>query len=224
MRLVVDHLTKKLGSAEVLSDISLSVGPGEVLGLAGVNGSGKTMLMRAILGLIKPTQGDVLIDGKRLGTELPFPPSVGFLIEAPAFINGRTGFDNLALLARLRGCLNDGAIAQLLNDVGLDPTDRRPFKKYSLGMKQRLGIAAAIMGEPDLIVLDEPTNALDTSGVRMVQDMVEREKDRGAAIVLASHDGAVLSRLSDSVLHLAEGHIDAGYVDASGTDEVNHER
>ena len=220
MRLVVDHLTKKLGSTEVLTDISLSVGSGEVLGLAGVNGSGKTMLMRAILGLIKPTDGDVLIDDKRLGSELPFPPSVGFLIEAPAFLNGRTGFDNLALLARLRGCSNEGAIAQLLNDVGLDPADRRTFKKYSLGMKQRLGIAAAIMGSPDLIVLDEPTNALDTSGVRMVQDIVEREKARGATIVLASHDGSVLSRLSDNVIHLAEGHIDSEYADAS---EVEHE-
>ncbi|MEF2649162.1 ATP-binding cassette domain-containing protein [Collinsella tanakaei] len=218
MRLIVDHLTKMIGSNEVLTDISFNVGPGEVQGLAGVNGSGKTMLMRAVLGLIAPTAGSVLIDGKKLGSELPFPPSAGFLIEAPAFLNGRTGFDNLALLARPRGCLNEKAIAQLLNDVGLDPADRRTFKKYSLGMKQRLGIAAAIMGSPDLIVLDEPTNALDTSGIDMVQQMVEREKARGATILLASHDAAVLARLSDSVLHLAEGHVDEGMMNG-----VSHE-
>ena len=113
---------------------------------------------------------------------------------------------------------NEKAIAQLLNDVGLDPADRRTFKKYSLGMKQRLGIAAAIMGSPDLIVLDEPTNALDTSGIDMVQQMVEREKARGATILLASHDAAVLARLSDSVLHLAEGHVDEGMMNG-----VSHE-
>ena len=216
MRLIVDHLTKMIGSNEVLTDISFNVGPGEVQGLAGVNGSGKTMLMRAVLGLIAPTAGSVLIDGKKLGSELHSTEASFFSLRRQRFKrpNGLTILHSHAP-SRMLG---EKAIAQLLNDVGLDPTDRRTFKKYSLGMKQRLGIAAAIMGSPDLIVLDEPTNALDTSGIDMVQQMVEREKARGATILLASHDAAVLARLSDSVLHLAEGHVDEGMMNG-----VSHE-
>lgn len=208
MNLIVNHFSKIIGSTEVLHDITLSVNSGMVLGLAGVNGSGKTMLMRAMLGLIAPTEGEVSIDGQRLGIDIQFPPSAGFLLEAPAFLNGRTGMDNLSLLAKLRGCSEQIELAKLLRGVGLNPDDHRTFKKYSLGMKQRLGIAAAVMGSPELIVLDEPTNALDCSGVNIVQKIIERERARGAAIVLASHDEGVLTQLSDKLIHLAEGHID----------------
>lgn len=214
MRLVVDNLSKEISGIEVLSDVSVEVSSGCVLGLAGVNGSGKTMLMRAMLGLISPTRGEVRIDETVVSPGAPYPCSVGFLIEAPAFLKSRTGGENLEILSQLRGTATECGIGDALEFVGLDPADRRPFKKFSLGMKQRLGIAAAILGAPDLVVLDEPTNALDSSGVDMVVRAVQRERERGAAIVLASHDGHVLRQLSDKVVHLAEGHIDTAYHEA----------
>lgn len=208
MKLEVCGVSKRIGSSDVLKDISLRVEGGSVVGLAGVNGSGKTMLMRAMLGLMKPTSGEAKIDGLVLGKDLPFPPSVGFLLEAPAFLDMRTGLANLELLQRIKRQPDEGYLGRLLERVGLDPNDRRRYKSYSLGMKQRLGIAAAVMDAPDLIVLDEPTNALDLSGVQMVFDVVAQEKARGAAVVLASHDVRALETLSDVIYYLAEGHLD----------------
>ena len=216
MKLEVDSLTKKLGANEVLHDISLSVSSGMVLGLSGVNGSGKTMLMRAMLGLIRPTSGCVRIDGKVLGLDLPVPPSVGFLLESPACLDWRTGYDNLRLIAEIKGSVGAQDIRSVLYRVGLDPDDKRRFRKYSLGMKQRLGIAAAVMEHPDLVILDEPTNALDSSGVMMVQEVIASERQRGAAVVMACHDDRILKLLADEVYFLAEGHIDGHEVRGSG--------
>ncbi|MBY4797509.1 ATP-binding cassette domain-containing protein [Collinsella sp. AGMB00827] len=217
MKLEIKELTKHIGSTEGLKDISLTAESGQVVGLAGVNGSGKTMLMRAILGLMRPSSGGVWIDGKLLGIEIQVPPSVGFLLEGPAFLDTRTGLDNLALIAALKGKADREHLRELLHTVGLDPDDHRRYRKYSLGMKQRLGIAAAVMGSPDLIVLDELTNALDTSGVEMVAELVRRERDRGAALVIASHDPRILTTLSDELYHLAEGHLD-GHEVLKGSD------
>ena len=167
MHITISEYTKRIKSVNVLSNINLELESGKVYGFKGVNGSGKTMLMRAVCGLILPTYGKVVIDGKELGKDISFPPSVGLLLENPAFVNGYTGFKNLSMIAALKGKIGDIDIKNALKKVGLDPEDGRTFKKYSLGMKQKLGIACAIMENPELIILDEPTNALDEKGVDM---------------------------------------------------------
>lgn len=207
MTVHVQNVFKTIKGVDVLLDASLDAHPGRVTGFAGVNGSGKTMLMRIIAGLVRPTSGTVSIDGKLLGSEIPFPPSIGMLLENPAFLPGRSGLDNLALLASITGRIDREQAAQVIAYVGLDPHDRRAYKKYSLGMRQRLGIAAAVMEEPDIVMLDEPTNALDPSGVRMVQRLIARERARGATVILSCHDAAVLHGLADEIYLFAEGHI-----------------
>jgi ABC-2 type transport system ATP-binding protein len=204
----VRNVYKTFKGKDVLADVSMTFGPGRVVGLAGPNGSGKTMLMRIVCGLVKPTRGSVEVDGKTVGRELAFPPSLGLLLEGPTFINGYSGFDNLKALAAIRGSLDDAQIRSWIGRVGLDPTDRRHYRRYSLGMKQRLGIAAALMESPDVVMLDEPTNALDSDGVQMVRREVEAARDRGATVVLACHDASVLRDLSNEIWYLAEGHIE----------------
>jgi ABC-2 type transport system ATP-binding protein len=204
----VRNIYKTFKGKDVLADVSMTFGPGRVVGLAGPNGSGKTMLMRIVCGLVKPTRGSVEVDGKTVGRELAFPPSLGLLLEGPTFINGYSGFDNLKALAAIRGSLDDAQIRSWIGRVGLDPADRRHYRRYSLGMKQRLGIAAALMELPDVVMLDEPTNALDSDGVQMVRREVEVARDRGATVVLACHDASVLRDLSNEIWYLAEGHIE----------------
>lgn len=206
----VVNLNKVIRGTQVLTNVSVEVPKGATVGLSGPNGSGKTMLMRVILGLVHPTSGVVRIDGKRLGKDMSFPPSVGFLLEGPAFLSARSGLQNLEILRSVKDVATSDDCVQAIRDVGLDPNDRRPYRKYSLGMKQRLGIAAAVFERPDLLVLDEPTNALDSSGVLMLKSLVRREQQRGATIVLACHDATILRELSDEVYFLAEGHVD-GY-------------
>lgn len=204
----VCNVSKTFRGASVLQDISMSFEGGRVVGLAGPNGSGKTMLMRIVAGLVRPTDGYVEVDGKVVGKELPFPPSLGLLLEGPAFINGYSGFENLESIASIRGILTGEDVRAWLERVGLDPADKRHYRKYSLGMKQRLGIAAALMESPEVVMLDEPTNALDASGVEMVCREVRQARGRGTAVILACHDASVLRGLSDEIWYLAEGHID----------------
>lgn len=208
MRIVIDHVTKTIKGAVILDDVSLTMRGGTVYGLQGVNGSGKTMLMRLIAGLIRPTSGKVTIDGKILGKDLDFPGSMGLLIENPAFLDGHTGLKNLELLAQIKGEIGLPQIKETLREVGLKPEDPRKFKKYSLGMKQRLGIAAALMEKPELILLDEPTNALDDRGVARICALIRRERDRGALIVLACHDASILEGLADEIYKVSEGKIE----------------
>lgn len=205
MKIEITNVTKRIRKALILNDVNLSFEGGKIYGLFGPNGSGKTMLMRLIAGLILPTTGTVTIDGKIMGKDMDFYGSMGVLIETPAFLPGLTGFQNLRLLAQIRQRIDDPAIAQVLKEVGLDPNDKRKFRKYSLGMKQRLGIAAAIMEKPDIILLDEPTNALDQEGVAEICALIRREKVRGALILLACHDIAVLESVCDEVIQVSEG-------------------
>lgn len=160
----MEHVSKRIGSNLVLDDISLKMESGKIYGLKGCNGSGKTMLMRCMCGLIYPTSGQIVIDGAQLGKDILIPPHVNALIEAPSFLHECSGKKNLRLLADLQENITDNSIVNQLHEVGLDASDHRPFRKYSLGMKQRLGIAAALLGDPQLILLDEPMNAIDEEG------------------------------------------------------------
>ncbi len=205
MNIKLENISKIFQKNTVLEDVSLELESGTVYGLWGKNGSGKTMLMRVISGLIRPTSGRVLINGKELGDE--FPESVGLLIENPSFLDGYTGLQNLKMLASIRGQLTDHDVRETLERVGLEPGDRRPFRKYSLGMKQRLGIACAIMEKPDLILLDEPINALDVDGVELVRGILEEEKKRGALIVISCHDADEMNALADVVYTIRAGKI-----------------
>lgn len=207
MTVHVRNVTKTIKGVKVLDDISIDIPSGSVTGLRGINGSGKTMLMRAVCGLIGLDDGSIEVDGKRVGVDVDSPPSVGLLIENPGFIDGFSGFDNLWLLAQLTGRIGSREVESALELVGLKSARDKAYRTYSLGMKQRLGIAAAIMESPDLVVLDEPTNALDESGVALIQDIVHAQADRGAAVLVASHDAAVLSSLADRIYELYEGRI-----------------
>lgn len=216
MKIVLDHVAKTIKGVDVLMDISMTLESGKIVGFRGVNGSGKTMLMRMISGLIRPTKGTVTIDGKVLGKDLSFPPSIGTLIENPAFLDGYSGFENLKVLASIRNRVSDSDIRETIIRVGLDPENKKAFRKYSLGMKQRLGIAAAVLEHPELILLDEPTNALDVDGVEMVQNVIQQEKERGALILLSCHDPQVLNSLADEIYHIQEGRL-TSHTDKEGT-------
>lgn len=205
MRIEIINASKKIGRACILNDVSMELRGGMVYGFQGPNGSGKTMLMRLISGLIRPTSGEVWINGKKLGVDMDFPKEIGLLLENPAFIEGYTGFKNLALIAQLRNTANRDDICSALRDVGLDPSDKRKYRKYSLGMKQRLGIAAAIMEQPEIIILDEPTNALDDDGVERICNLIRREKDRGALVVISCHDTLTLQAVSDEIYTFHDG-------------------
>lgn len=203
----LEDYCKSFKSAEVLKNINLTLESGKVIGLKGKNGSGKTMLMRAISGLILPTSGKVYINDKELGRHISFPPSIGILIENPSFISNYTGFKNLKILASIQNRISDDEIRDAIRKVGLDPDDKRTFKKYSLGMKQRLGIAAAIMEHPDIVILDEPINALDEAGAGLIKGLLDELKANGSLIIIACHDTEELNYLSDEIYEIYDGEI-----------------
>lgn len=205
MYIELKDVTKEIKGTKVLDHVNCRFESGKIYGLRGKNGSGKTMLMRAISGLIRIRTGVVDINGEILGKDRTFPDSMGILIENPAFIDSYTGFKNLKVLASIRGKINDEQIKSVLEEVGLSPDDKRTYRKYSLGMKQRLGIAAAVMESPDIIILDEPINALDESGAKMVRTLLAKQKKRGAIIILACHDTEELKFLADVIYNISEG-------------------
>lgn len=207
MKIEIENYTKIIKGVTILDNVSLTFEAGKCYGLKGKNGSGKTMLMRAVCGLIHPTKGQVIIDGEVLGKDMSFPKSVGVLIENPAFIANYTGLKNLELLASIKNIAGTEEIRNIIKAVGLDPDDKRKYRKYSLGMKQKLGIAAAFMEKPDIIILDEPINAIDESGVEKVKSLIAKAKERGAVIITACHDAEELEELSDEIICLAEGRI-----------------
>ena len=211
MSIEFKNVSKKLGNNIVINNVNIEIKKGIVTGLKGINGSGKTMMMRLIAGLIYATKGEVIIDGKVLGKDISFPPSIGLMLENPAFLPSYNGFDNLKMLASIKGEIKDEKIDEVLETVGLAAIDKK-YRKYSLGMKQRLGIAAAIMEEPDIILLDEPTNSLDASGQEMVKEIVAKEKERGATVILSCHDSALLESMCDEIFNIEVGEITNHYV------------
>ncbi len=207
MKIEVKDYTKIIKGITILDNINITFESGKCYGLKGKNGSGKTMLMRAVSGLITATKGAVIIDSETLGKEISFPRSIGVLIENPAFIANYTGYKNLELLACIQNRIGKEEIRKTMEDVGLEPDDKRKYRKYSLGMKQKLGIASAFMEKPDIIILDEPINAIDEAGVIKVKKMIQEAKNRGAVIITACHDAEELQELSDEIIQIAEGRI-----------------
>ncbi|MBE6047310.1 MAG: ATP-binding cassette domain-containing protein [Clostridium sp.] len=203
----IKNLNKVIKKNVILSDINLNLYRGKVYGFCGINGSGKSMLFRAISGLIKPTEGEIVIDGKVLGKDISFPESFGMLIENPGFLPNYTGFQNLKYLADIKKIINDDGIKQVLSSVGLSPNDTRKYKKFSLGMKQKLGIAQAVMEDPDLIILDEPTNALDEDGQKMVRNLILELKKKGKLILITNHNRAEMENIADEIYTIKEGKI-----------------
>ncbi|MFX0548270.1 ATP-binding cassette domain-containing protein [Hathewaya histolytica] len=205
--LKVENLSKEIKNTKVLNNINLKLSKGRIYGFRGKNGSGKTMLFRALCGLIKPTEGKIEINGQVLGEHISFPESVGVIIEYPGFLPNLTGYENLKLISEINNKVGYKEIKEIISAVGLDPENRKKFKKYSLGMKQRLGIAQALMENPELIILDEPTNALDSDAVGLIKELLINMKKNNKLILIASHDKEELEFLSDEIFYIEDGSI-----------------
>ena len=201
------NVTKRIKGTAVLTNINLRLKAGRIYGMLGRNGSGKTMLIRMIAGLIRPTQGEVRVFGRQLGKELDFPESLGLIIENVGFWPSYTGLECLRVLAGVKKKIGEAEMRKALERVGLDPSDRRKYYQYSLGMKQKLAIAQAVMEQPDLILLDEPTNSLDEESVEAVREILLQERARGALILVASHNKEDIARLADETLTIAGGEL-----------------
>lgn len=204
MTIDLKNVSKVIKRTEVLSNISCSFTSGNIYGIKGINGSGKTMLLRVICGLISPTSGSVMIDGVKIKTGT-FPESIGILIENPAFINYYSGLQNLELLSKINKRIQEKDVLNILSRVGLEKSKNSRYMTYSLGMKQRLGIAAALMEHPEIIILDEPTNALDSEGIEMLSSLLIEEKKRNAIIIISCHDFDFLTRISDYIYTIEGG-------------------
>ena len=193
--IIVENVYKSFGKETVLEDVSLSIPPGEIAGVVGNNGSGKTVLMKCICGFLRPDKGSVTVNGVRVGRDRDFPPSLGIIIETPGFIPNMSGYRNLKTLASLRGLIGKREIMAALDRVGLSKSARKAVSKYSLGMRQRLGIAQAVMEDPEVLILDEPFNGLDKTTAEDMRGLLLELRDRGKAILLASHNARDIEEL-----------------------------
>ncbi len=201
------HVTKVMKKNVVLDDVSVTFHEGTVYGLYGENGSGKTMLLRAVSGLIVPTEGEILCDGKKLHKDISFPENTGIVIENMELLPRFTAKENLRMLAGIKKIATEEDIERALCDVGLDPKSEKKVKKFSLGMKQRLNIAQAVFEKQDVILLDEPTNALDVGGVSQIYDLIRKEKVRGALVIIATHHREDLKEMCDVILKISGGRL-----------------
>ena len=201
----VKNLSKAFGQERVLHNVTRDFEKGRIHGIVGNNGSGKTVLMKCICGFLIPTEGEVIVNGKRVGKDVDFPPGLGLIIETPGFLPNMTGVKNLEILASLNKKIGLEEIAAAIRRVGLDPLMKKPVGKYSLGMRQRLGIAQAIMENPSLLILDEPLNGLDKHGVREMRQLIKGLKEQGKTILLASHNEGDIDELCDTVCEMDAG-------------------
>ena len=204
----VKNVDLTLQKNEILKNVSVNFERGKIHGLIGRNGSGKTMLMKCICGFVRPTLGEITVDGKRIGRDRDFPENVGIIIETPGFIPYYSGLKNLRLLAALCGKISKGDVRKTMEQVGLDPDLKRHVRKYSLGMRQRLGLAQAIMEDPELLVLDEPMNGLDKDGVKDMRQYLLDLKAKGKTILIASHSAEDIDVLCDTVCEMYKGRLE----------------
>lgn len=205
LNLIVNNVSKQLKGKTILSNIYLNLKGGNIYGFVGENGSGKTMFFRAISGLMEISEGEILLNEKVLHKDMKVLPNLGIMIENAGLYPELTGLDNLKLLAKLNRKIGETEIREAIKKVGLDADDKRTFRKYSLGMKQRIVFAQAIMEKPDILLLDEPTNALDEKGVNSIRQIIYEEKQRGALILIASHNKEDIQILSDEIYYVENG-------------------
>jgi len=205
--ITVKNLNLTINKKEILNDINISLDGGKIYGLVGRNGCGKTMLMKCICGFVKPTYGEVTCDGEIIGKDIDYLHCAGVIIETPVFIPYYSGFKNLKILAAINNRIGDEQIRITMKKCGLTPELKMTVKKYSLGMRQRLAIAQAIMEEPPILILDEPMNGLDSDGVCEIRDLLLEFKDRGCLILLASHNHEDVKVLCDEVFQMEKGRI-----------------
>ena len=203
--IIIENLSKTIKNNKILDNVNLTFESGHVYGLVGRNGSGKTMLLRAICGLIFPDSGKVIIDGKQLHKDISYPESCGIIIENTDLLPNFSAFDNLKMLSEIKNTANDNMIKSAIKSVGLDPDSKKKVKTFSLGMKQRLSIAQALFEDPDILLLDEPTNALDEDGVNDVRRILLEQKKKNKLIIIASHNKEDISLLSDTVISVSNG-------------------
>ena len=201
----IEHAVKTFGKATVLRDVSLTVRKGTICGIVGRNGSGKTVLFKAVCGFIRLTSGTVRVKGQQLGKDTDIPDNVGSIIETPGFLGHFSGYRNLRYLAKIRGRIGKKEICEAIERVGLDPASRKHVRKYSLGMRQRLGLAQSFMEGQDILVLDEPMNGLDNQGVEDMRNLLLELKDQGKTVLMASHNREDIEALCDEVYEMDSG-------------------
>lgn len=201
----VQNVSLKIKDTVILDSVSLECEQGEICGIIGRNGSGKTMLMKCICGFVRPTAGDIFVLGDKIGKDVDFIPDAGIIIETPGFIPYYTGFKNLRLLASIQNKIKDKDIVNTMKTVGLDPNMKRAVRKYSLGMRQRLGLAQAIMEDPKVLILDEPFNGLDKEGVADMREYLLKLKSADKTILLSSHSSEDIELLCDKVFEMEHG-------------------
>lgn len=208
MKIRLENVFKSIRNQVVLNNISLTFIGGKVYGICGHNGSGKTMLLRAVSGLINIDSGNIFIDDKILHKDIDFPNDLGLIIEVPSFFKYYTGFENLKFLSSIKNIIDDEKINQTLDTVGLGRNEKKTVSKYSLGMRQKLAIAQAIMEEPKILLLDEPINALDKESVKIFKNIILKEKEKGALILIATHNQRELDDIIDEYVYLSNGEIE----------------
>ena len=200
----------KIKKDVILKGINVNFEKGKIHGIVGRNGCGKTMLMKCICGFVKPTDGEVFVEGKKIGKDVDFPQNVGIIIETPGFVPYYSGYRNLKILAGLRKKIGKEEIMDILKKVGLEGAENKLVRKYSLGMRQRLGLAQAMMEKPDIFILDEPMNGLDNEGVEEMRVILKGLKEEGKTILLVSHNSEDISILSDEIYYMDKGTMEKG--------------
>lgn len=203
----IENAGKCIKNTWIYQDVTATFDSGKIHGLIGRNGAGKTMLLKSICGLTRITTGSILINEEKIGVDIDIPDSVGAIIEVPGFLSDQSGFSNLKYLAGLRKKIDDNKIRETMELVGLSPENKKHVGKYSLGMRQRLGIAQAIMEDPEILLLDEPMNGLDNEGVADVKTLLSDLREQGKTIVLASHHMEDIEELCDTVSIMEKGHL-----------------
>lgn len=204
----VKRLSKSIKGNLVLDDVNLQMEKGKIYGIVGKNGSGKTMLLRCMAGLVKPTSGEIWYEGKKLYRDIEVPPETSIIIENMGLYPEFSGFQNLKFLAGIRKKITEEEIREAIERVGLNPEDKRPLKKYSLGMRQRIIIAQAIMEKPGILLLDEPTNGLDDKGIVQIREIIRQEAERGAMVVFTSHNREDIEQLCEKTFYMESGRLE----------------